>query len=138
MGQSPYLVQGRLQDVVALLQFLALVDDYDLDPSKLRKKIAHDPVSAPDWQKVVADHPEFFRESEIEGDCCLVMRRAQPKTGTQRLRPKLDSTQLKLLVDTAIQLQNHALEIKRERGKWIPLVVGFAGVILGALIGTLG
>ena len=140
MGNSPYLQEHRLQDLFAAVQFLAAYPDYDLTGAEFRKKIATNPKSAGDWNEVFAEHPEFFRQSEGGADYSLVLRRARPKTGAG-LRPPLDSSEISMLFDTAMHLQKHALEIRRERRAFLPIALtavgiaaAFAGTILGAII----
>ena len=140
MYQPPYLRQHRLQDVLTALQFLASYPDYDLTTEDFRKKIAFDPRSAPDWDTVLSQHPEFFRKSERGGDYSLVLRRARPKSA-DRERPPLSPAELSMLIDTAIHLQKHELEMRRERRWILPLVLtavgimtAFAGAIIGAWI----
>jgi hypothetical protein len=125
----------RLQDVVAALQFLSAYEDYDLDEAKLCEKLAMDPRSARDWATVLHEHPEFFRRSEYESDFCLVLRRAKPK-GANNKRPPLTSDELSLLIETAIDLHKHALELKRERRAWLPLLLSGVGIV-AALAGTI-
>ena|SRR5438128_10007464 len=140
MYDSPYLREHRLQDVVAALQFLASYPDYDLTLQEFRNKIASDPRSAVHWGQLFSEHPEFFRQSERGGDYSLVLRRARPKS-EDRERPPLSSVELSMLIETAIHLQKHALEIHRERRWILPIILGaigiavaFAGTILGAMI----
>jgi hypothetical protein len=142
VADSPYLREQRLQDVLAALQFLANYPDYDLTVDDFRKKIASDPRSAEDWSQVFSAHPEFFRRSERGSDYSLVLRRARPKS-QERERPPLSPDELSMLIDTAIHLQKHALEMRRERRWLLPLIVSaisivaaFAGTILGAIIKT--
>ncbi|HVR58684.1 MAG TPA: hypothetical protein VMT72_17880 [Pseudolabrys sp.] len=140
MENSPYLKEHRLQDLLAAVQFLAAYPNYDLTAADFHKKIATNPKSAGDWGKVFAEHPEFFRQSEGGADYSLVLRRARPKADDGR-RPPLSSSEISMLFDTAIHLQKHALEIRRERRAFWPILVAavgvataFAGTILGALI----
>jgi hypothetical protein len=137
---NPYLKEYRLQDVLAALQFLASYRDYDLTLEEFRTKIAVNPKSAGNWTEVFAEHPEFFRQSEGSADYSLVLRRARQKEDDRR-RPPLSSSELSMLIDTAIHLQKQALEIRRERRWWLPIVLtavgivaAFAGTILGAII----
>ena len=139
MKQSPYLLENRLQDVLAALQLMAAYPDYDLTLKDFREKMASEPRSAQDWSEVFAAHPEFFRQSERGGDYSLVLRRARPKIDGRR--PPLSSAEISMLTQTAIDLQTHALEIRREQKAWIPLLLSavgitaaFIGTILGALI----
>jgi hypothetical protein len=141
MKRNPYLAEDRLQDVLAALQFLANSPDYDLTEAAFRKDIAADPISAVNWSKVFGDHPEFFRQSERGHDYSLVLRRPRPK-GADGRRPPLSSEELSMLIETAIHLQKHALEIQRERRAWVPLALSgvgilaaFLGTILGAVLG---
>jgi len=142
MNKNPYLAKHRLQDVLAALQFLALYDNYDLTEDDFRKKIAVDPKSAKRWSEVFADHPEFFRQSESEGDYSLVLRRAKTKDA-KGVRPPLSPAELSMLFETATHLQKHELELRKDRRAWLPLALtgigilaAFLGTILGALIRT--
>src|SRR6266851_2246682 len=140
MTKSPYLVEHRLQDVLAALQFLAIYPDYDLDVEDFRKKIAADPKSAKTWSEVFADHPEFFRQSERHGDYSLVLRRARPKDKEKDERPPLSSSELSMLIDSAIDLQTHALEIRKDKRAWLPIVmtgIGILAVFLGTILGAM-
>jgi hypothetical protein len=140
MKRNPYLTEDRLQDVLAALQFLAVYPDYDLTEGDFRDSIAAEPTSAQRWGEVFADHPEFFRRSEHGEDYSLVLRRPKPKS--DGLRPPLSSAELSMLIETAIHLQNHALELRRENRAWLPLaltalgiVAAFVGAVLGAYVG---
>lgn len=73
-----------------------------------------------------------------------MIRRAKPK-GADGKQPPLEPSELSLLIDTAIHLQKHALELKKESRAWLPLlltvvgvVAAFAGTILGAMIKATG
>ena len=41
-----------------------------------------------------------------------------------------------MLIDTAIRLQKHALEMRRDRRAWLPIVLTAVGIV-AAFIGTL-
>ncbi len=59
---SPYLSHPkRLADVIAAIQFLGIYKFHKLEIEKWGKRIGSDPVSAPNWQEVFREHPEFFR-----------------------------------------------------------------------------
>jgi len=135
MKQNRYLVEHRLQDVLAALQFLATYEDYDLTENHFRKMIAVAPKSAEQWSEVFADHPEFFRQSEYAGDYSLVLRRAKSKDDKGR-RPPLSPSELSMLFETAIHLQKHELELRKDRRAWLPLALTGIG-ILAALLGTI-
>jgi hypothetical protein len=140
MKKSPYLLEHRLQDVIAALQFLANYPDYDLTLEEFRKRIGGEPGSAKSWDIVFSEHPEFFRKSVKEDDYSLVLRRARPKS-EDGLRPPLSASELSMLIDASIHLQKHALEIRRDRRSWFPIlltgvgiIAAFGGTIIGAMI----
>jgi hypothetical protein len=121
--------------VLAALQFLASSPDYDQVEEDFRRHIASNPGSAKSWSQIFTDHPEFFRRSESGGDYSLVLRRTKPK-GVDNRRPSLSSDELSMLIDAAIHLQKHALELRRERRAWLPVMLT-AISILGAFVGTI-
>jgi hypothetical protein len=139
LKQNPYLIDDRLQDLIAALQFLANYPDYDLVIEEFRKKIAVPPKSAKDWKDVFLDHPEFFRKSQYADDYSLILRRARPKDNG-KLRPPLTSDELSMLIDTAIHLQKHALELRRERRALLPLLatgIGIIATLVGTIVGAM-
>jgi hypothetical protein len=139
MNHSPYMQDERLQDVIAAIQFLASFSDYDLTAEKFREKIGIEPRSAKKWSDIFADHPEFFRKSETGNDYSLIMRRAKQKGGDS-LRPPLSAPEMAMLFDTAMHLQKHALEMRREGRALYPYIVSAGGAIaafLGAILGAL-
>jgi hypothetical protein len=135
---NPYLNDYRLSDVLAALQFFATYKDYDLTVKEFCERMPAKPVSADSWRNVFDEHPEFFRQSERGRDYSLVLRRAKSKEDDDR--PPLSSSELSMLVDTAINLQKHAIEIHRERrAKW-PIIISGAGAVAafaGALLGVI-
>ena len=134
--EGPYLrEQHRLQDVLAALQFLANYPDYDLTSQELCNRIA--PRSADDWDTVLSEHPEFFRKSKHGGDYSLVLRRAKPKSGNREHHPALEPAELSMLIETAIHLQKHELEMRRERRWPLPIFLTAIGESATALAGTL-
>lgn len=156
---SPYLVSPkRLADVIAAIQFLGIYKFNKLTVEKWAERIGSDPVSAPDWRTVFKEHPEFFRMGSTEKKVSLVWRRAYQKrfdVDTQeivdraeyRLRDKqaksrvtrapLEDEQIATLVRTAIDLHDRAIAQKNESRWWIPIVVGFVGIVLGAALTAL-
>jgi len=131
---NPYLRDNRMQDVIAAIQFLGHYEDYDLTDDDFRRRIAFDPKSADSWSGVFEQHPEFFRKSEHADDYSLILRRAKKKTAEGH-RPQLSEAEVAMLVDAAIHLQKHALEMQRERRAWVPLLMTGIG-ILATLAGT--
>jgi hypothetical protein len=58
---SSYLKNGRLADVLALIQVLALDKHSHRSEDGLRDELDGPPHSAVDWEELAAEHREFFR-----------------------------------------------------------------------------
>ncbi len=130
---SKYLKAGRLADVLALMQVLALDKDVYRSEQGLKEELQGNPNSAGSWLDVGAEHPEFFRVSrEREHPVSLVARHVTPKIGEIRTLPPgfLDT-----LVRTAVDL--HDREARRLDRRWQifqAVLSGFAGGTLPYLV----
>jgi hypothetical protein len=62
---DPYLMPGRLPEVLAAMQTMAILDRYRLPPDKWADLISGDASKGSYWEGVFNDHPEFFRVSSI-------------------------------------------------------------------------
>ncbi len=156
---SPYLSnRRRLADVIAAIQFLGIYKFHKLETEKWGERIGSDPVSAPDWQEVFSEHPEFFRIGSSERKVSLVWRRAYQKRfdvdaeelitrAEYRSRDKqarsrvsrapLEDAQIATLVRTAIDLHDRQMAQRRESRWWIPMVAGMGGIVLGSSLNAL-
>lgn len=161
MSKSPYLkTENRLADVVAALQAMSTYKYYKLDFSQWADRITGDKSQGDYWKAVFVEHPEFFRLDSGRQKASLVARRQHQKrfhvdqqanitseefyssTEKDRIsRTPLNSEELALLINTAIELHSRAvakIELKRW---WIPLltgVLGFFGALLGGLLAATG
>lgn len=158
---SPYLADpNRLADVIAAIQAMATYKFYKLDFRGWADRITGDPNTAEHWKEVFEQHPEFFRLDSRKRRASLVWRRqhqkrydvdaekalnkleyeALPLAGKERIsRNPLGSAEISTLLKAAIDLHSRALEQTRERRWWISIfaaVMGFAGAVIGALIGA--
>jgi len=155
---SPYLTDSRrLGDVIAAIQAMATYKFYKLPFEGWADRIAADASSSEKWKRVFLEHPEFFRLDTKKEKASLVWRRQFPKrydvdtekvlTSTEysalstdeKLRVSripLSSSDIKALVDTAVNLHSRALEHQKDKRWWVALasaVGGLAGSLLGAL-----
>ena len=134
---NAYLKPSRLQDVVAALQLLGSYKKYKLSPKDWEPVLENRPSSAESWKTIFDEHPEFFRTND-KALVSLMWRRAMPHD--QDSREPLNQEQLSTLITAALEFHAKALEQKRDRRWWIPLLAAltaFAGALLGAWIRTL-
>lgn len=150
---SPYIANPkRLADLIAAIQVLGTYRFASRKIEKWEKRLGRTPVSAPDWETVFSQHPEFFT---AQGDIIsLVWRRSREQnydTFTRQLlpredaielseqedennekrlsRPPLNSSEVSKLVDIAISLHEREIRHAQERRWWITAVIALAGLI---------
>lgn len=155
---SPYLSNpGRLGDVIAAIQVMAVYKFYKLPFDKWADRISADPTQAEKWKKVFLEHPEFFRLDSARERASLVWRRQFPKlyaVDQQKVlsyeeyrnldqvaqarvsRVPLAPSDIKALIDTAINLHSRALEYRKDK-RWWTAIAGAVGGLLGSILGAL-
>jgi len=155
---SPYLTDpGRLGDVIAAIQAMATYKFYKLDFRGWADRISADDSRAEHWEHVFTEHPEFFRLDGARKKASLVWRRQYPKlynvdtlkgiskeqfkqldnVGMERIsRVPLAASDIKTLIDTAINLHSRAIEARNHEYWWKPLAFQAAAALIGALIGS--
>ncbi|HEY8098164.1 MAG TPA: hypothetical protein VIE65_19050 [Methylobacter sp.] len=160
---SPYLVEGRLANVIAALQTLAArarpegtIADLTQELSRSKEKNEIDT-----WTRVFEEHPEFFLTYRLVGKPELkaalrwryVNRNFDEKTGTtytpqekENLSKEqqallttkpLAGDQVSTLLNTAIELHSRAVEERVAARWWVPILaafLGFTGAVIGAIV----
>jgi hypothetical protein len=154
---SPYLSDpNRLGDVIAAIQTMGTYKFYKLTFSGWADRMSGDETLAEAWRTVFTDHPEFFRLDSTRTRASLVWRRQFPKrfdvdgarvlsheeyfalNDNQRLRVSripLSSTDIKALMDTAVNLHSRALEHQKDK-RWWTVLASAAGGLIGSILGT--
>jgi len=130
---APLLKAGRLQDVLALIQVLALDKHAHRSASGLVSELQGPPRSAVAWSEVAASHPEFFRnEEDKEHGVSLVARHVLPEneSGVRELPVEFAGKLLSLAVEL------HDRQLRRAKA-WEVFVPVFVAVIAG-VVGILG
>ena len=138
MAKSPYLKAGRLADVLALIQVLALDEHAVRREVGVTREIQGAPTSGADWYAVAKDHREFFRvKPDTEHGLSLVARYVL--TETDGKRPALEPSFVAALFQTAITLHDRAVSKAEWWKAWMPLLAALIGSIFGTLstLGTL-
>jgi hypothetical protein len=123
---------------------------------KCAERISNKPEDADRWRDILSEHPEFFRIRAKEKRVSLVWRRQHPKIYDTRnhieIKPEefralvvedkkrisrrpLSPSEITALINVAISLNERALEQKKARKWWVPIVIGVLAFI-GSLIGA--
>jgi hypothetical protein len=158
--KSPYLKPGRLQDILAAIQTMAIYRKYRRSAGEWARLISGNKTKSVHWIEIFNDHPEFFRPSETyPGFYALVWRRATDDrfhTGLGRVllpaeiallsirdrkryltRAPVPEVHIKTLMDAAIDLHQRAVDEYRDRRWWITPVIGLIATTVGAFIGAI-
>lgn len=141
---------------MSAIQAMGSYKFYKRDFAGWSKAICGDANQADFWKAVILEHPEFFRLNTEKDKASLVWRRNYPrnyhvdkhKTLTdielsnlgeddrknRVSRMPLSSSDISVLIDTAIDLHSRQLERKKDKLWWRSSLVGILGVIVGVLI----
>lgn len=156
-SKSPYLSEAnRLADVIAAIQAMGTYKFYKLDFAGWSKRISGTSSNSEYWKKIIEEHPEFFRLDNKGKRASLVWRRNYQRTyhvdkneilsreqceilseeerSSRISRVPLSNDDISVLINTAINLHNRALEKEKASRWWFTPIVGLLGVILGAAI----
>lgn len=121
-----YLVPGRLNDVLALIQVLAF-DPYAHRSEKgLQEELQGEPQSADTWTMVAQAHPEFFRVNKDQnlGISLIARHVISPKeNGTRDLPPEF----IGRLLSAAIDLHDRQVKLAERWTYLVPIWVAFVG-----------
>jgi hypothetical protein len=141
--------------VIAAIQAMATFESYKLTFNDWADRITGDDKKGDYWKKVFEEHPEFFRLDSKRQRASLVWRRQYPKLfypdkgrrltsqeygnlsdqeKEKVLRDPLTPSDIKALLDTAINLHSREVAMRQESKAWIPIISGLASAI-GGLVG---
>ena len=132
---SSYLTEGRLADVLARIQVLALDPHPNRSESGLQQELQGPPRSSASWEAMASAHPEFFRV-DLKGShgISLVARYVLPKADDQPV--VLPSDYAEKLLALAVDLHDRAVRRSQKWHVWLPVVSTIVGALL-TLIGVL-
>jgi hypothetical protein len=136
---SHYLRDGRLPDVLALIQVLAADSHAHRSESGLNEELQGKPQSAETWTILAKKHPEFFRvKPDGEHRVSLIARHVIERT--EGVRPVLPPDYTSKLLQLAVELHDRAVKRSQHWHIWVPIMVALtAGIftLLGAYIKVL-
>lgn len=128
---APYTKSGRLSDILALIQVLALDKYAHRSEAGVTDELQRMPSSSSSWVTLAREHPEFFRvRTKGEHVLSLVARHVTPENASEirELNPEL----VQKLLGTAIDLHDRQIQAKEWWKSWIPLIAA----LLAALVAT--
>ena len=133
MGRSnkrnKYVVNGRLEDVLALIQVLALDTDSHRSEAGLKSELPERPNSSNSWLQMAKEHQEFFRVVEgKQRPISLVTRHVSEETGEKR--PPLSPEYTHALLNTAIELHDRQIRRSQRWAVLIPIWVALIGAVI--------
>ncbi len=130
MSKLPYTKPGRLADVLALIQALALDEATHRSETGVTSELQAPPRSATKWFMLAEEHPEFFRVNpDKKHGLSLVARHVLPHSEDQP-RPSLEPDFVSTLLQTAITLHDSQVRAS-DRSKYL---IPFGSVILSGLL----
>ena len=126
-ASKAYLIPGRLEDVLALIQVLALAPQVWRNEGGLKDDLqGGDPTSlgAATWLEVARQHREFFRVTDAK--VSLLSRHVTGSVeGERTLKPEFVQT----LFETAVKI--HDTQLQRRRLRTL-LWTGLGGILLSS------
>lgn len=135
-GDQQYLEDGRLADVLALIQVLSLDTHAHRSEGGLQEELQGKPRSADSWESLASMHPEFFRvRREGEHRVSLIARHVLPKADQGAAGLPSDFTGQ--LITSAVDLHDRQLR-RSERWTylipiWVALIAGVFAVAVALL-----
>lgn len=132
MSAGPYTKPGRLADVLALIQVLALDQSAKRTESGIAKELQGPPTSAADWFSLAGEHREMFRvDPQSAAGVSLVARYVLPHAEGEK-RPQLEPDFVSALLQTAITMHDRQVQAK----DWWKSLIPLWSAILGALVAS--
>lgn len=125
--KEKYQIPHRLDEVIALIQVLAIDKRTHRSEDGLWVAFQREPLSAKDWTTICTEHPEFFRVSKGEGVEVPVSILANHTFPKEENRIIVDAEYIKMLISVAIDLHDKVQQRTNRR-------VSFLTALTAALV----
>ena len=146
--RTPYMKDGRLADVLALIQVLAFDSSAYRSEAGLLEELQRSPLVGASWIDLAREHPEFFRiridaarQSRVAIVARYVLDREWNSEGKYK-HPPLETTVANKLMELAVELHDKQLERQtRFVSVVLPMsvaIIAAAASIASAIIGLQG
>ncbi len=134
--KNSYLKEGRLYEIIGLIQILAFDKDTSRSEEGISNRLAKKPTSGNTWIQIASEHPELFRvrpESDRTKRASLISRYVlkyeEHIDYPKGKRPPLDPNLVTKLIDTAIELHDRQLQRKERWKVVIPMIVAIIAAL---------
>lgn len=129
---SPYLKAGRLGDVLALTQVLAIDKRTYRSEDGIAKALNTIPGSAKSWTEIALEHGELFRVNQQNvNSIALVVRHAQEAPNGES--SPCSNEQLSKLLSLAIDIHDRAMSRSQRWQVWVPVVASTSAALVAAM-----
>lgn len=133
MRKGPYTKPGRLADVLALIQVLALDESTKRTEDGVTRELQGPPTSAASWFSLAQEHREMFRvNSDETAGISLVARYVLPHGEGER-RPQLSPDFVSALLQTAITIHDRQIDAAEQWKSFMPLWAALIGGVFGTV-----
>jgi len=131
MNKRKYLLEGRLPEVLALIQVLAYDKITNRSENGLSKELQSKPISSNSWISLAKQHPEFFRVRESEDEengkkkdlVSLISRFVLQKIPDSNNRPVLEPSAVNKLMEIGIEIHDRQVEHRDRWRLYTPIIV---------------
>ena len=130
---AAYAKDGRLADVLALLQVLGQSNDAARSESGLIVTLLGAPRSAATWVDVAVQHPEFFRVDKAKRYSVILLARFA-RVNEQDKRGPIDVEYLRALMSIASELHDRDFSQVNRWHVWVPVIASAIAALFAAFI----
>ena len=125
-----YLNPGRLADVLALIQVLALDPMTHRSTAGIKTELLSDPTSGSSWIDIASEHPELFRvDRDKQHEISLISRHVSTT--------QLSADYVGKLMETAAILHDHQKKSSERWTYFIPLWVAAIGGVITLIVSAM-
>jgi hypothetical protein len=144
MSEKSYRKEGRLAEVLALIQVLSYDKITSRSETGLSNELQSKPATHSSWIALAKEHTEFFRvregadeEDEKKKDLVsLVSRFVQPKVEGEKNRSPLETDVVNKLMEIAVEIHDRQSErCDRFWKLYIPIIVALLALLGKVLFG---
>ncbi len=125
MKKSSYLNNGRIRDVISLINFLATKSNNSSHQIEIKKSLSRNPMSVDDWEKLSKLHPEFFKTKKTNFESYFIISLYIQKNDALSIDERIR------LLEIANSLHDSELN---KRNYWTPIIAAIIPALVAVII----